>query len=169
MSNPQLFPAQGCISRAGRAISWCEILSELLAGTLRAKGRGFHAGFPVYMEREVFFSSRKQVINSLQSQEGKSKAVCFHCTKSKLHFLPHPCHSPAMSEKRLDIDFSKRSMKSQNWKPVPSCRALQFPKWRREEKQRLRLQATLKRGSKQALREPSSILFVTEALSSLAK
>lgn len=117
-----------------RAISWCEILSELLAGTLRAKGRWFRAGFPVYMESEVFFSSHKQVINSLQSQEGKSEAVCFHCTKSKLHFLPHLCHSPAMSEKRLVIDFSTRSMKSQNWKPVPSRRALQFPKWKQEEK-----------------------------------
>lgn len=50
--NPQPFPALSCISRAERAISWCEILSNFLAETLRVKGRGYHEGFPVYIERE---------------------------------------------------------------------------------------------------------------------
>ena len=56
--------------------------------------------FQFTLKGNCFFSFNKQVINSLQSQEGKSQAVCFHCMKSKLHFPPHLYCSHTMSEKK---------------------------------------------------------------------
>lgn len=53
--NPRPFPAQSCMRRARRAISWCGIPSKFLAETSGAKGMGFHEGFPVYIERELVF------------------------------------------------------------------------------------------------------------------
>lgn len=115
--DPQLLPAQ---SWKSNLLVWN---SEQASGLKcwEKKEEDTEKVFPVYSGRGIF---NKQVINSFQSQEGKSQAVCFLCVKSKLHFHPHLYHYTPRQKIRVVIDLSTCSIKSQNWKPVPSCHAL---------------------------------------------
>lgn len=114
--DPQLLPAQ---SWKSNLLVWN---SEQASGLKHwEKMEEDTEVFPVYTGRGIF---NKQVINSFQSQEGKSQAVCFLCMKSKLHFHPHLYHYTPCQKIRVVMDISTCSSESQNWKPLPSCHAL---------------------------------------------